>query len=142
MAAGDTLDFVVGWGSNGNYAYDSTGLVLNVAPDGGSPYDDTKMVVSGVIEAEHFNNGGEGIAYHDNTPGTNVQSRPAAHPSHAHFPAAHGRRHLQVYLLQQRLPDHVTGGEWLKYAIDVSATGTYALEVRTAWVITPAAPST
>jgi uncharacterized repeat protein (TIGR01451 family) len=33
VAAGDTLDFAVGWGSNGNYNYDSTGLALNITTE-------------------------------------------------------------------------------------------------------------
>ncbi len=37
VAAGDTLDFVVGWGSNGNYNSDSTGLALVIALDPSAP---------------------------------------------------------------------------------------------------------
>jgi hypothetical protein len=36
---------------------------------GRSPYRGTPFVVPGLIEAEDFDNGGEGVAYHDLTPG-------------------------------------------------------------------------
>ncbi len=134
VAAGDTLDFVVGWGSNGNYNSDSTGLVLNLVPDPGSPFDDTKTAVSGTIEAEHFNNGGEGIAYHDATPGTNGQDydQPPSYPT----PTFRQPTDVDIYKSTYYNNGYLImlqAGEWLKYAIDVSATGTYALEVRTAW---------
>jgi len=33
LTAGETLDFAVGYGTNGNYTSDSTGLLLNVTPE-------------------------------------------------------------------------------------------------------------
>ncbi|MBW3623260.1 MAG: Ig-like domain-containing protein [Armatimonadetes bacterium] len=38
VQAGDTLDFVVGWGSNGNYNYDSTRLQVSLMPSVGYVY--------------------------------------------------------------------------------------------------------
>ena len=34
-----------------------------------SPYSGTPILVSGTFEAEDFDRGGEGVAYHDNVPG-------------------------------------------------------------------------
>ena len=134
VAAGDTLDFVVGWGSNGTYYSDSTGLVLNIAPDAGSPYDDTKTAISGTIEAENFNNGGEGIAYHDTTAGTHGvnYNTPAPNPPTTY------RQPTDVDIYQSINYNNgylvlMQAGDWMKYTIDVSATGNYSLELRTAW---------
>lgn len=134
VAAGDTLDFVVGWGSNGNYNYDSTGLSLSLAPDSGSPYDDTKTTVTGTIEAENFNNGGEGIAYHDTTPGTHGQDydQPPSYPP----PSFRQPTDVDIYKSVNYSGGYLVlmqAGDWMRYAIDVSATGTYGLTLRTAW---------
>src|SRR4029077_5220456 len=38
-------------------------------PSSSSPYGGTPAAVPGVIQAENFDNGGEGVAYHDSTSG-------------------------------------------------------------------------
>src|SRR5262249_48381007 len=40
-----------------------------ITPPGASPYGGTPRAVPGVIEAEEFDEGGEGVAYHDSTVG-------------------------------------------------------------------------
>jgi glucose/arabinose dehydrogenase len=78
--------------------------------------------VPGLIQAEHFDEGGEGFAYHDTSPGniggvyrsTDVDLQPASD-------AGGG------YNVRQ-----IRAGEWLLYTIDVVQTGTYQLEARVA----------
>jgi hypothetical protein len=75
-----------------------------------------------MIEAEDFDRGGEGVAYHDLTPGQNTGSgyRPA--------------EGVDLKLTTDggdgfRLSD-ASAGEWLEYTIDVATAGAYRLEFR------------
>jgi hypothetical protein len=86
------------------------------------PFGGTAAVVPGMIEAERFDEGGQGIAYSDTTPGnargayrsTDVDIE-ATSDSGGGFNVSKTR-----------------AGEWLKYTIDVSATGNYTFEARLA----------
>ena len=40
-----------------------------VSKPGQAPYNGTAAAIPGIIEAENYDEGGEGIAYHDNDPG-------------------------------------------------------------------------
>jgi hypothetical protein len=79
----------------------------------------TTHPVPGLIEAEDFNKGGEGVGYHDTdtinngglyrkTEGVDIQS------------CSEGG--FDVY--------NTVAGEWLKYTIDVDSTATYMMDVR------------
>jgi hypothetical protein len=106
----------------------STGGVANVnrleliRSTGAAPYGGTAVTLPGTIEAENFDEGGEGIAYHDTTPGNR------------------GGAYRQTDVDIEATTDSGGGlnigwtrpGEWLQYTAEVSATGTYALELRMA----------
>lgn len=47
VAAGDAIDFAVGYGSNGNYNSDSTGLAVTISPSGGNTPTPTPTPGSG-----------------------------------------------------------------------------------------------
>ncbi|HEV2762713.1 MAG TPA: carbohydrate-binding protein, partial [Pyrinomonadaceae bacterium] len=85
-------------------------------PQGGqSPYGGTPIPVPGIIQAENFDEGGEGVAYHDTTAGN-----------------ANGSvyRSTDVDMWEDDgriLVNSTAGGEWLEYTINVSANGTYSL---------------
>lgn len=76
--------------------------------------------VPGIIELEDFDEGGQGIAYHDNTPGNSGNTY----------------RNESVDIEptdDQSGTYHITGfqpGEWLEYEIDVLADGDYYLYLR------------
>lgn len=84
-----------------------------------SPYSGTAALIPGLIQNEQFDNGGEGVSYHDSTTGNNggafrqtdVDIEPSASGYNVGWVAA---------------------GEWLNYAVNVGATGTYAAEFRVA----------
>jgi carbohydrate binding protein with CBM6 domain/parallel beta helix pectate lyase-like protein len=85
-----------------------------------TPYTGTPIALPGRIEAENFDNGGEGIAYHDATP---------TNPDGVY-------RNEGVDL---QVANDVDGGykvktavagEWLKYTVNVGSTRTYAIDVR------------
>lgn len=106
----------------------STGGVANVnridfSPSGGStPYAGTPVTVPGRIEAENFDNGGPSIAYVDTTSGNR------------------GATYRQTDVDIEDTADVGGGwdigwtrpGEWLQYTVNVTATGTYTVELRVA----------
>jgi hypothetical protein len=83
-----------------------------------SPYNGVPWPVPGAIEAEDFDQGGEGVAYHDLTPGNQ---------------GSFYRTDVDADIRQQ--PDggvivfNFETGEWLEYTITVSQAGTYRLEL-------------
>jgi alpha-L-fucosidase 2 len=88
-----------------------------------SPYGGTPAVIPGIIQAENYDNGGEGIAYHDDDT-TNDGGQ---------------------YRLSEGVDVETTGdtgggydvgytnaGEWMKYTVNVILPGVYTLEARVA----------
>jgi len=100
-------------------------------PSGSTPYFGTPLVVPATIEAENFDKGGEGVAYHDNVAGN---------------AGGQYRTSEDVDLI---VSSDVAGGgyvvnnfetsEWLKYTINVPATGTYDLALRLSTTFTTSA---
>src|SRR5215813_14176674 len=85
----------------------------------------TPIPLPGTFEAENFDSGGEGVAYHDNVAGNaGGQYRPAE----------------DVDIIASRDPDIIGGfvvnnfetGEWMAYTVDIAAAGQYELALRTA----------
>ncbi len=89
-----------------------------------TPYSGTAVSLPGTLEAEHYDRGGEGVAYHDTTAGNStglfrsddVDLQTATDTGSGY-----------------KLKDAVAG-EWLKYSVNVAAAGTYTLTVRVASV--------
>ena len=75
-----------------------------------------------LVQAEHFDNGGQGVGYYDRTPGN----------------AGGAYRNTDVDLSQTSdsgggyCVGWTGAGEWLNYTVEVAARGTYALQVRVA----------
>lgn len=92
------------------------------APGGSTPYTGTPIAVPGTFEAEHFDKGGEGVAYRDTT-ATNLggQFRPAEAVDliASTDPAGGG------YVV-----NNFAAGEWLNYTIEVAASGNYVIALR------------
>jgi RNA polymerase sigma factor (sigma-70 family) len=90
-----------------------------------SPLGGVAWTIPGIIEAENFDVGGEGIAYHDTdavnegegyrNDGVDINdgSSVATDPSHGGF---------QIGWTE--------AGEWLEYTVDVRTTGNYTIEAR------------
>jgi regulation of enolase protein 1 (concanavalin A-like superfamily) len=84
-----------------------------VAP---TPFKGTAIAIPGTIATENFDNGGEGVAYHDTSAGnsggqyraTDVDIQPSS------------RGGVNV--------GWITDGEWLAYSVNVSAAGSYQLQ--------------
>jgi hypothetical protein len=84
---------------------------------GGSP-----VALPGTFQAENFDNGGEGVAYHDVTPGNTGGAYRTTDVDIAGAADSGGGYTL----------GWVAAGEWLDYTVDVSAAGTYSIDVRVA----------
>lgn len=88
-------------------------------PGPSTPWKGRAHAIPGVIEAEHYDEGAAGVAYHDVTPKNegvayrgetqvDIEGRPDASNLHG--------------------IGWTRAGEWLLYTVDVRAAGTYAIE--------------
>lgn len=89
----------------------------------GTPYPNgVPFAVPGIIQAEEYNNGGEGVAYHDGERrnfGYVYRTNEGVDIAASDDPAGGGYYVGWAY-----------AGEWLKYTINVPTTGTYTFDVR------------
>ena len=108
-----------GWWGNLNYLRWS---VPGAAPPGSTPFGGTAAPIPGLIEAENFDDGGEGIASHDLTPG-NAGGQYRQTDVDISTTSDSGGGYTLGYVL---------AGEWLKYSVSVTATASYTLEARVA----------
>jgi N-acetylneuraminic acid mutarotase len=98
-----------------------------------SPYLGAAFAVPGTFMTDNYDNGGEGVAYHDTT-ATNLggayrtnQGVDIGACSDATPPGLTASSPGVGYAV-----GHVVVGEWDQYTIKVAATGTYAIDVRVA----------
>ena len=104
------------------YGYSLWELQVYGSPGGQQPFGGTPRPVPGTIQAEDYDTGGEGTAYHDTTAGNSGgQHRGDGVDIEAATDAGGG------------FDVGWTGpGEWLEYTVDVAAAGAYDLGVRVA----------
>jgi hypothetical protein len=96
-----------------------------------TPYSGTPIVVPATIEAENFDHGGEGIAYHDNGAGNaGGQYRTGENVDIVASTDAAGGGYVV---------NNFETGEWLAYTINVATAGNYDLELRAASALTGSA---
>jgi Carbohydrate binding module (family 6) len=89
---------------------------------GSTPFTGTPLALPGTVEAENFDNGGEGVAFHDLTPANEGgQYRATGVDLEASVDTGGG------FSVGYALP-----GEWLNYRVNVATAGTYNLDVRVA----------
>jgi hypothetical protein len=94
---------------------------LRLSAASSTPYLGSAIALPGTIEAENYDAGGEGVAYHDTTAGNAggqyrseaVDIIPSGDPSGGIYDIA-----------------YFEAGEWLTYSVSVAAAGNYDLEVR------------
>jgi autotransporter-associated beta strand protein len=85
-----------------------------------TPYGGTARLVPGVVEAEDYDLGGEGVAYHDQTP---VNQGHAYRQDDVDI-EANTEGGYYVYKIKHQ--------EWLKYTVRVLQSGAYHLDIRLA----------
>jgi hypothetical protein len=91
----------------------------------GNPYSGTPQAIPGVVQAENFDLGGEGVAYHDNNAGnTGNRYRTSEDVDIENCSDAGGGYNV----------GWIETGEWLEYTVDVTTaiTGDYVLDARVA----------
>ena len=93
-------------------------------PAGSTPYSGTPIVVPGRVEMEHYDRGGEGVAYHDTTTGNGGGAFRTENVDLGTTSDTGGG-----YKLGRTAPT-----EWVSYTVDITATGTYTLSLRMASV--------
>jgi hypothetical protein len=94
----------------------------DLIPSSSTPFNGTPFVIPGTFEAEDFDRGGEGVAYHDNVPGNaGGQYRPGEDVDIiASSDSAGG-----TYVV-----NNFETGEWLNYTINVQSAANYDIELR------------
>ncbi len=85
-----------------------------------APYGGTPAAVPGTIEAENYDTGGEGLAYHDTDTGNNG----GQYRSEDVDIESCGEGGYNVGWIEP--------GEWLEYTVDVASAGDYDIEIRVA----------
>ena len=94
-------------------------------PGPSRPYQGDVRAIPGTIECEDFDEGGEGVAYHDKEPENLEKEHPPYRDSGVDLEWREAAS--QKYNLGWTRP-----GEWLVYTVDVRESGTYAIEMMVA----------
>jgi hypothetical protein len=103
------------------FALNSIRITSTVAS---SPYFGTPTAVPGEFQAEAFDRGGEGVAYHDNSPGNQGDSGLRTGEDVDVF-VSNDAGSGSPYIVK-----NFEAGEWLDYTISVPANGNYDVELR------------
>jgi hypothetical protein len=97
----------------------STGGTTGGTP---TPYGGTPAAVPGIVEAERFDDGGEGVAYHDVDAGNSGGQFRATDVDIEATSDTNGGFDV----------GWIAPGEWLNYTVNVAAAGSYQLDARVA----------
>ena len=92
----------------------------NTSAQGPTPYGGTRWAVPGTIQAENYDNGGQGLGYNDTTAGN---SGGAYRADGVDIEGSTEGGHNLGWTV---------AGEWLNYSINVATAGTYTINVRVA----------
>jgi len=85
-----------------------------------SPYNGSYISIPGVLEVEEYDEGGEGLAYHDSEPANQSGNfRPGEGVDIGSFNGGH-------------ILGYVASGEWIEYTVDVNQAGTYSVSAELA----------
>jgi YD repeat-containing protein len=93
-------------------------------------YTGTALAVPGSVEAEDFDQGGQGVGYYDTTPGTHGQdyTQPPNYPP----PSFRQPTDVDIYKSAGYSGDYLIvmqAGDWMRYTVDVGSTGAYMIEL-------------
>jgi endonuclease/exonuclease/phosphatase family metal-dependent hydrolase len=114
----DSPGFNLNWvrGSSGGTTSESSGSGSTTS----TPFGGTPWAIPGTIQAVDFDNGGQNVAYRDNTPGNTGGAYRATDVDIAAIPSG------------GFTVGWVGAGEWLQYTVNVAAAGQYTLTARVA----------
>jgi hypothetical protein len=119
LSAGPQIARIV-MDANGVNAVGNIDWMLFTTGGVSTPYGGSPSAIPGAIEAEQFDDGGEGVAYHDTTAGnsggafrnTDVDIEPTSSGGYD--------------------VGWIAAGEWLQYSVNVAAAGSYTVQFRVA----------
>jgi beta-glucanase (GH16 family) len=106
----------------GSFGTDTANITVGIGC-GQEPYFGTPFVTPTKIEAEDFDLGGEGVAYHDTSPGNTGNAYRTSEDVDVQVCTDAGGGYNLGWVIES---------EWLEYTIDVPAAGEYPIEVRVA----------
>ena len=106
VSRGEHSIWVVGYDASGKEYTTSKKKIKILEPQ--TPFNGTPALIPGVIEAEEFDYGGEGNAYHD----SDEQNR-------------NGGDRNEGVDMNNTAVGYTQTGEWIEYTVDVQKTGTY-----------------
>jgi endonuclease/exonuclease/phosphatase family metal-dependent hydrolase len=114
----DSPGFNLNWvrGSSGGTTSESSGSGSTTS----TPFGGTPWAIPGTIQAVDFDNGGQNVAYRDNTPGNTGGAYRATDVDIAAIPSG------------GFTVGWVGAGEWLQHTVNVAAAGQYTLTARVA----------
>src|SRR5438552_3090900 len=95
-------------------------IPVSAAQYSGTPYSGSPAPVPGTIQAENFDNGGEGVGYHDS--GSNNMGG-AYRQTGVDIENTSGGGYDIGWL---------AAGEWTNYTVNVASAGTYTVQLRVA----------
>ena len=113
------MDSVGSSGAVGNFNWLSASLQSD---SGSTPYLGAPVALPGLVEAEHFDNGGEGHAYHETSSGNSGGAYRATDVDLEGTSDTGGGYNI----------GWVSAGEWLKYSVTVATAGLYTIQIRVA----------
>jgi hypothetical protein len=123
LAAGTSYSFAVAaYDAAGNVSAKSNAVSAATPALASSPYTGTPFAIPGSFEAENFDRGGEGVAYHDNVKGNSGRQY---------------RTSEDVDIVTSTDPlgggyvvNNFETGEWLAYTVNVASSAQYDIELR------------
>jgi hypothetical protein len=116
------LKLVIDANGSGGTAADVNWIGVAAAIGASTPYTGTPAPLPARIEAENYDKGGEGVAYHDTTTGNSSGAYRADDVDIRATSDSTGSYNIKS----------VRAGEWLSYSVNVVTAGTYAIDVRAA----------
>jgi hypothetical protein len=110
-------------GSVGNVNWVGLTLTSGAPPSGGStPFTGAAIALPGTIQTENYDKGGEGVAYHDTTPGNSGGAYRSDDVDVKTTTDSSGGTNIKS----------VRASEWLAYSVSVANAGTYTAAFRVA----------
>jgi len=107
------------WAIHELYAFN---VNIDIPDTGQKPFKGVPFAIPGTIEAEDFDLGGEGVAYHDQEPGhQNAGQEIVYRPEEG--------VEIESYAEGQYNIGFTNNGEWLKYTIEIAEAGLYNIDV-------------
>jgi hypothetical protein len=116
------LTLVMDANGSGGAIADINWIDVTAAAPGSTPWTGTPAALPGTIEAENYDKGGEGLAYHDTTAGNSSGAYRTDDVDIKATTDSSGAYNVKS----------VRASEWLAYTVNVAGAGTYALDLRIA----------